>query len=63
MKYKEEGKREASISLYSLMPQTLETQRARGLTDMLSEVGEPPPPDQALALNLPPGKHNGPSSP
>jgi hypothetical protein len=39
VKYKEEGKREASISLYSLMPQTLETQRARGLTDMLSEVG------------------------
>ena len=39
VKYKEEGKKEASVSLYSLMPDTLETQRARDLTDMLSEVG------------------------
>ena len=42
VKYKEEGKKEASVSLYSLMADTLETQQARGLTDMLSEVGEPP---------------------
>lgn len=37
-KYKEEGKKEASISLYSILPETPETQRAREASELQSEV-------------------------
>lgn len=37
-KYKEEGKKEASISLYSLLPETMETQHAKEASELRSEV-------------------------
>lgn len=37
-KYKEEGKKEASFSLYSILAQTPETQRAREASELQSEV-------------------------
>ena len=37
-KYKEAGKKEASTSLYHLLPETLETQHAKEATELLSEV-------------------------
>ena len=38
VKYKEEGKQEMSSNLYSLLPETTETQLAKQLTEMQSEV-------------------------
>ena len=38
IKYKESGKKEMSSSLYSTLPDTLETSFAREMTDMMSEV-------------------------
>lgn len=38
MKYKEEGKKEMSINLYSLLPATIDTQHAKELSDLQSEV-------------------------
>lgn len=38
VKYKENAKTELSSSLYSLLPETAETQFVRELTEMLSEV-------------------------
>lgn len=37
-KYKEAGKKEANTCLYSLLPETLETQHAKETTELLSEV-------------------------
>lgn len=37
-KYKEEGKKEASMSLYSVLPETPETQHAREASELRSEV-------------------------
>ena len=37
-KYKEEGKKEASMSLYSILPETPETQHAREASELQSEV-------------------------
>ena len=37
-KYKEESLKEASDSLYHLLPETLETQHAREASDLQSEV-------------------------
>lgn len=39
VKYKEDGKKEMSVNLYSLLPDTIDTQHAKELTDMQSEVG------------------------
>lgn len=41
VKYKEEGRKEAGASLYSALPDTLDTQRARELAALQSQV-EPP---------------------
>lgn len=38
VKYKENAKTELSSSLYSLLPETAETQFVRELTEILSEV-------------------------
>lgn len=38
MKYKEDGRKKASECLYSLLPETLETQHAKEATELLSEV-------------------------
>lgn len=38
VKYKEEGKKEMSINLYSLLPATIDTQHAKELSDLQSEV-------------------------
>lgn len=40
-KYKEAGRKQASGALYSLLPETLETQHAKDATDLLSQVEEP----------------------
>lgn len=37
-KYKQEGLKEASLSLYSVMPETLQTQHAREASELQSEV-------------------------
>lgn len=37
-KYKEEGKKEASMSLYSVLPETPEIQHAREASELRSEV-------------------------
>lgn len=37
-KYKEEGKKEAAVSLYSILPETPETQHAREASELQSEV-------------------------
>lgn len=37
-KYKEAGKKEASTSLYSTLPETLETQHAKEASQLQSEV-------------------------
>ncbi|MED6273160.1 hypothetical protein CHARACLAT_003846 [Characodon lateralis] len=37
-KYKEEGKKEASMSLYSILPETPETQHAKEASELQSEV-------------------------
>ena len=39
VKYKEEGKKEMSENLYSLVPDAIDTQHAKELTEMQSEVG------------------------
>lgn len=39
VKYKEDGKKEMSVNLYSLLPDTIDTQHAKELTEMQSEVG------------------------
>ena len=41
-KYKEAGKKEANSCLYSLLPHTMETQRAKEAAELLSEVRAPP---------------------
>lgn len=38
VKYKEAGKREASSALYHRLPETLETQRVKEVTELQSEV-------------------------
>lgn len=38
LKYKEEGKKDVSINLYSVLPETLETQHAREASALQSEV-------------------------
>lgn len=38
MKYKEDGKKEMSINLYSLLPETIDTQHAREVSTLQSEV-------------------------
>lgn len=48
-KYKEEGKKEASLSLYSILPETPETQHAREASELQSEVNLTPP--LHLAIN------------
>lgn len=39
VKYKEDGRKEMSVNLYSLLPDTLDTQHAKELSDTRSEVG------------------------
>lgn len=39
VKYKEDGKKELSVNLFSLLPETLDTQHAKELAEMQSEVG------------------------
>lgn len=39
-KYKEAGRKQASGALYSLLPETLETQHAKDVTNLLSQVKE-----------------------
>lgn len=38
VKYKEDGKKEMSINLYSLLPQTIDTQHAGEASKLQSEV-------------------------
>ena len=38
VKYKEAGKKEVNTCLYSLLPETLQTQHAKETTELLSEV-------------------------
>lgn len=38
LKYKEDGKKEMSISLYSVLPDTLDTQHAKEQSDSHSQV-------------------------
>lgn len=40
VKYKEDGRKEMGVSLYSVLPNTLEMQHAKELGDMQSEVAE-----------------------
>lgn len=40
IKYKEEGRKEMSVNLYSLLPETAETQFAKEVSDLQSEVRE-----------------------
>lgn len=47
-KYKEEGKKEAAISLYSILPETPETQHAREASELQSEVNLTVSPDPAI---------------
>lgn len=42
VKYKEEGRKEAGVSLFSVLPDTLDTQRAKELGALQSEVGPGP---------------------
>lgn len=39
VKYREAGRKEASSSLYHQLPETLETQRVKEVTELQSEVG------------------------
>lgn len=43
VKYKEGGKKEAGPALYHLLPETAETQRAKHMSEIQSEVLAPPP--------------------
>lgn len=43
VKYKEEGKKQASTSLYSQLPETAEIQFAKQMSEMQSEVGNADP--------------------
>jgi len=38
LQYKQEGKKEAESNLYSLMPQTLQTERAKDAYELQSQV-------------------------
>lgn len=38
VKYKEEGKKELSVNLFSLLPDTIDQQHAKELRDLQSEV-------------------------
>lgn len=38
MKYKEDGKKELSVSLYSLLPETIHTQHAKEASELQSDV-------------------------
>ena len=38
MKYKEDGKKEMSINLYSVMPATIDTEHAKEASNLQSEV-------------------------
>ncbi len=38
VKYKEDGKKEMSINLYSLLPETIDTQHAKEVSNLQSEV-------------------------
>jgi len=38
VKYKEEGKKEMSVSLYSLLPETIDTRHAREAAHLQSQV-------------------------
>lgn len=38
MKYKEDGKKEMSINLYSLLPETIDTQHAKEASNLQSKV-------------------------
>lgn len=42
MRYKEAGKKGVSSSLYSLLPETLETAHAKEVSELLSEVRNQP---------------------
>lgn len=41
MKYKEDGKKEMSVNLYSVMPETINTQHAKEVSNLQSEVPNP----------------------
>lgn len=45
VKYKEDGRKEMNVSLYSLLPDTLDAQRAKELRDAQSDV-RPSSPEQ-----------------
>lgn len=38
VKYKEDGKKEMSVSFYSVQPETIDTQRAKDVSHLQSEV-------------------------
>lgn len=53
-KYKEEGRKQVSGALYSLLPETLETQHAKDATNLLNQVKDPPlyePRDTCVRIN------------
>lgn len=51
-KYKQEGKKQLVNSLYSLLPQTSETQHAKELAQLYSEVRNRPRPRNLISVNV-----------
>lgn len=51
-KYKQEGKKQLVNSLYSLLPETSETQHAKELAQLYSEVHNRPRPRNLISVTL-----------
>lgn len=51
-KYKQEGKKQLVNSLYSLLPETSETQHAKELAQLYSEVHNRPWPRNLISVTL-----------